>query len=456
MEILNLLTNIARLKDSDKSKNNVCTSLIQNISNGEEKLAQEAQMASINAQASIEIGKAKATHDEKYENGQIKSEKLPNGAVRYYNEYGNVTCEILPSGIKKSDISESGEARKLTFLNGTLRVYNDEGVIKTEILPEPHIGMRSRFGDKIEMLPNGKFKSWHKNGQIAHEDFPDGTSKYWDKDGNIEQVALPNGIIIDKGIYEAYFYAEYPWGDIDSFEERDFQKISDFLSVASTEEMYAFVLSEEYRQENNCEFTPDGTIKKYHRNGQLACEYLPNGTCKEWHENGLLSKQKTSNFEEKTWYKTGQLQSEIAPDGTIKKYHRNGQLAEEERPYWIAAKKWHDNGQLAYEAFYDKRYYGNISVGGVCDKSYYPNGQIKSDKFGDTEIHSWYENGQIKQEYNGYGDEYTLRTWYKNGELQSEHSTDGIFRVWDENGELESEKKYPIGQIHSYQVGYEE
>ncbi len=70
----------------------------------------------------------------------------------------------------------------------------------------------------------------------------------------------------------------------------------------------------------------------------------------------------------------------------------------------------------------------------VC-RTYYDNGNIKTEELPNGTFHSWYKNGQMREELLP---DNTWRLWYENGNMKVEFLPNNIVHEWYEDGTLKS------------------
>jgi hypothetical protein len=88
-------------------------------------------------------------------NGKISCKKFADGTIKNYNNYMDISSEILP--------------------DGTTKQYEEDGSVS------------------IEILPNKTKKYFYKDGTSFQKD-PDKTEIWFDKHGNIESIKYPKSL----------------------------------------------------------------------------------------------------------------------------------------------------------------------------------------------------------------------------------------------------------------------
>ena len=132
-------------------------------------------------------------------------------------------------------------------------------------------------------------------------------------------------------------------------------------------------------------------------------------------------------------------------DNTFKSWFKNGQI-KTERLLDGTVRTYYDNKEhtLRVESLPDKTYRewyesGVLSLENLPDgtqRAWYENGNLKRERLPDFTYREWYENGNKKSENFLDG---TVRQWYETGKLKHEQLPDGTHRHWRENGRLWNE-----------------
>ncbi|MBR0096235.1 MAG: hypothetical protein IJP88_03580, partial [Synergistaceae bacterium] len=146
-------------------------------------------------------------------------------------------------------------------------------------------------------------------------------------------------------------------------------------------------------------------------------------------------------------------------DNTFKSWFKNGQI-KTERLLDGTVRTYYDNKEhtLRVESLPDKTYRewyesGVLSLENLPDgtqRAWYENGNLKRERLPDFTYREWYENGNKKLENFLDG---TVRQWYETGKLKHEQLLDGTHRHWRENGRLWNERLPDGTQREWYENG---